>query len=109
MTSGLNEVIHAPNRLQICAFLSTVDQAEFGALRDMLGAADSVTSKHLKVLEEAGYVKITKPTGKGRVKTWAALTPAGKGAYTEHVAALKDLIAGSHDNAAVVISNLNED
>lgn len=91
---GLNEVIHAPNRLRICAFLSTVDQAEFGIIRDMLGVADSVASKHLKVLEDAAYVKLSKPTGKGRVKTWAALTATGRAAYTEHVAALKALIAG---------------
>lgn len=94
MTPGLNEVIHAPNRLRICAFLNTVDQGEFGAIRDMLGVADSVASKQLKVLEEAGYLKLSKPTGKGRVKTWASLTPDGKRAYEEHVAALKALIAG---------------
>ncbi|POH58324.1 transcriptional regulator [Arthrobacter glacialis] len=94
MTPGLNEVIHAPNRLRICAFLSTLDQAEFATLRDMLGVADSVASKQLKVLEDAGYVKLSKPTGKGRVKTWASLTPDGKRAYEEHVAALKALIAG---------------
>ncbi|RAN79169.1 MarR family transcriptional regulator [Bacillus sp. SRB_336] len=109
MTTGLNEVIHAPNRLQICAFLSTVDRAAFSVIRDMLGVADSVTSKHLKVLEDAGYVKLSKPSGKGRVKTWAELTPAGTRAYTEHVAALKALIAGFHDNSDVVISNLNEE
>lgn len=92
MTSGLNEVIHAPSRLKICAFLSMVDQAEFGAVRDMLDAADSVTSKHLKVLEDAGYLRLVKPTGKGRVKTWAGLTPEGRRAYQAHVAALKALI-----------------
>ena len=92
--SGLNEVIHAPNRLRICAYLSTVDKAEFGALRDMLAAADSVTSKQLKVLEDAGYVKLSKPTGRGRVKTWAELTPDGRAAYAAHVAALKALIEG---------------
>ena len=92
--TGLNEVIHAPNRLRICAFLSTVDQAEFGVIRDMLGVADSVASKQLKVLEDAGYVKLRKPTGKGRVKTWAALTVSGRAAYQDHVAALKALISG---------------
>jgi len=95
MAAGLNEVIHAPNRLRICAFLDGVGKAEFSVLRDMLGAADSVTSKHLKVLEDAGYVKLTKPTGSGRVKTWAELTPAGRRAYESHVVALKALIAGA--------------
>lgn len=91
---GLNEIIHAPNRLRICAFLSAVEQAEFGAIRDMLGVADSVLSKQLKVLEDAGYLTLAKPTGKGRVKTWAALTAAGRKAYEAHVAALKALLAG---------------
>ncbi|WP_425860372.1 transcriptional regulator [Arthrobacter sp. TWP1-1] len=94
MTPALNEVIHAPNRLRICAFLSTVEQAEFGVIRDMLEVADSVASKQLKVLEEAGYVTLSKPTGRGRVKTWVALTAHGKAAYQEHVAALKALIEG---------------
>src|SRR5665811_2452606 len=67
MTPELNGVIHATNRLQICAFLNSMDLAEFGAIRDMLGVADSVTSKHLKVLEQARYVKLSKPIGHGRV------------------------------------------
>ena len=56
-------MIHAPNRLKICAHLATASTAEFGIVRDVLGVADSVTSKHLKVLSEAGYVKLSKPTG----------------------------------------------
>lgn len=91
---GLNEVIHGPNRLRICAFLSAVDKAEFSVLRDMLGVADSVTSKQLKVLEDAGYLTLTKPAGKGRVKTWAELTAEGIRAYESHVAVLKALIDG---------------
>jgi len=93
MTAELNEVIHAPNRLQICAFLISVDRAEFSVVRDMLGVTDSVTSKHIKVLEQAGYAQIAKPTGQGRVKTWLELTPSGRLAYTAHVEALRRLIA----------------
>ena len=78
-----NDIIHAPNRLQTCVFLSTDGPVDFGRIRDMPGAADSVTSKHLKVLDDAGWVK-----------TWAELTPEGARAFAEHVAALKALIAG---------------
>ncbi|TFC91784.1 MULTISPECIES: transcriptional regulator [Cryobacterium] len=95
MTAALNEVIHAPNRLQICAFLISVDRAEFSVVRDMLGVTDSVTSKHIKVLEQASYVQIAKPTGQGRVKTWLELTPSGRLAYAAHVEALRHLIAES--------------
>lgn len=87
-----NEVIHAPNRLQICAFLGSVDRAEFATVRDMLGVTDSVTSKHVKVLEQAGYVKIVKPTGHGRVKTWLELTSTGRSAYADHVNELRRLV-----------------
>lgn len=91
MTEPFDETIHAPNRLRICAFLDATDSTEFSVLRDVLGVADSVLSKHLKVLQDAGYVDIDKPTGRGRVKTWVRLTPAGTAAYHRHVAALKAL------------------
>ncbi|HEX8628735.1 MAG TPA: transcriptional regulator [Catenuloplanes sp.] len=92
MTEQFDEVVHAPNRLKICAFLDASTSAEFSVLRDLLGVADSVLSKHLKVLQDAGYLAMSKPTGHGRVKTWVHLTPAGRGAYAGHVAALKRLL-----------------
>jgi DNA-binding MarR family transcriptional regulator len=88
-----DEIVHAPNRLRICAFLAVVREAEFGTLRDELGVADSVMSKHLKVLADAGYVKVTKPRGSGRVRTWAALTRAGRKAYEDHLWYLQALAA----------------
>ena len=92
---GLDEVIHATPRLRACAFLATVDRAEFGAVRDILGVSDSVTSKHIKVLSDAGYVLITKPMGLGRVRTWLELTPTGRRAYRNHLAALESIVAAS--------------
>lgn len=91
--SGFDEVIHAPHRLRIAAQLARVESMEFGALRDDLQVADSVLSKQLKVLTDAGYVSLDKPTGKGRVKTWAKLTPAGRRALEGHVAALQELVS----------------
>jgi DNA-binding MarR family transcriptional regulator len=86
-------VIHAPGRLQICAILSSVDEAEFALLRDSLKVSDSVLSKHLKQLEDAGYIKLTKTPVDGRSRTWASLTPAGKKAFAAHVAELTRLAA----------------
>ncbi|OYO06348.1 transcriptional regulator [Enemella evansiae] len=98
--SGFDEVIHAPHRLRITARLAQVDSMEFGALRDDLQVADSVLSKQLKVLTDAGYVTLDKPTGKGRVKTWARLTPAGRRAFEGHVAALQELVSADPSPAA---------
>ena len=89
-----DEVVHAPNRLKICALLAAATTVEFATLRDTLGVADSVTSKQLKVLTEAGYVKLSKPTGTGgRVKTWVTLTPAGRKAFEGHLAMLQQMAA----------------
>ena len=86
-------IIHAPNRLQICAFLSPLADAEFPKLRDTLAVSDSVLSKHLRVLEEAGYVKIKKATVESRVRTRVSLTSIGRKAYRGHLAALQAMVA----------------
>lgn len=86
-------VIHAPNRLQICAMLATVENAEFSAIRDTIGVSDSVLSKHVKQLEDAGYVALTKATAMSRMRTWLSLTKAGRQAFKAHVAALEALAA----------------
>lgn len=92
MTAPLfDAVIHAPGRLQICAILSSVDDAEFAMIRDGIKVSDSVLSKHLKQLEEAGYVKLSKAAENGRQRTWIALTAAGRKAFAGHVAELTRL------------------
>jgi DNA-binding Lrp family transcriptional regulator len=60
-------VIHASPRLQICRLLAAVDTMEFAAVRDAVGVSDSVLSKHVKQLEEAGYVQVRKATVASRV------------------------------------------
>ena len=84
-------VIHAPSRLQICAFLSPLHEAEFQVIRDELGVSDSVLSKHLRRVEEAGYVKSRKDAVNGRQRMWVFLTKSGRKALTGHVEQLKHL------------------
>jgi DNA-binding MarR family transcriptional regulator len=87
----LDPVIHAPARLKIAAALASVESAEFPALRELTGVSDSVLSKHLKQLEEAGYVKLHKAAADGHVRTRVSLTKAGRRAFAAHVAALQEL------------------
>ena len=84
-------VIHAPGRLQICAVLSRVDEAEFSTVRDLIQVSDSVLSKHVKLLEDAGYVSLRKAAVEGRQRTWLVLTKAGHRAFTAHVSELTRL------------------
>ncbi|MCW2607228.1 MAG: MarR family transcriptional regulator [Frankiales bacterium] len=85
-------VVHAPLRLQVCAMLAAVDSAEFAAVRDELGVSDSVLSKHVKVLDEAGYLRIRKAVVASRQRTWLGLTAAGRRALAGHVAELQRLL-----------------
>ena len=58
-----NALIHAPKRLHICAMLSASGELEFKLLREQLDVSDSVLSKHIKSLQEAGYVTVAKKKG----------------------------------------------
>jgi DNA-binding MarR family transcriptional regulator len=94
VTTGLDAALQAPARLQLMAMLTAVSEAEFATLRDALAVSDSVLSKHVAVLAEAGYVKSRKGVHAGRRTTWIALTTRGRSAVKAHVAALRELIAG---------------
>ena len=97
-----DEIVHAPNRLQICAMLAAVESADFPAVREGLGVADSVLSKHVRVLHEAGYVAIHKATCASRVRTSLSLTTAGRAAYQGHVAALRAIVENGTGKPEVV-------
>ena len=93
MVPHFDPVIHAPLRLQICALLSAVDDVEFAVVRDETEVSDSVLSKHLKQLEEAGYLKLRKATVLSRQRTWLSLTSDGRRAFAAHVQELTRLAA----------------
>lgn len=88
----LDPLIHPPARLQVVTTLSAVSEAEFATLRAALQVSDSVLSKHVSALADAGYVRSRKGVQAGRRTTWIALTSAGREALREHVAALRQLI-----------------
>ena len=91
MDGGFDPVIHAPARLQIMAVLAGVHDAEFSLLRETVQVSDSVLSKHLAQLAEAGYVHLRKAAQAGRQRTWASLTRDGRRAFASHVRALQAL------------------
>lgn len=93
--SGLDPVIHAPARLQLCGILAQVDDVEFSFAKVQLGISDSVLSKHAKALDDAGYLIIVKRTVSGRQRTWLALTADGRSAFRAHVAELQSLAAAA--------------
>ena len=91
-TACFDALIHAPNRLKICALLAPIASLEFTTLCEQLGVSDSVLSKHIKSLEDAGYVVVNKKASQGRQRTWLSLSPAGRKAFKGHVDALKEIV-----------------
>lgn len=95
MSGTLDATLHPPARLQIAALLARIEEAEFAVMRDIVDVSDSVLSKHLSALKEAGYVSLRKAAQDGRQRTWASLTRAGRKAFAGHVTALQELVASA--------------
>ena len=91
--ADLDPHLQAPARLKLATMLTAVTEAEFAVVRDRLDVSDSVLSKHLLALGEAGYVRVRKGSHQGRRTTWVSLTTRGRKALTSHVAVLRALIA----------------
>lgn len=87
----LDELIHHPVRLSIMAALVGVADAEFGLVRDAVEVSDSVLSRQVSALEEAGYVKVRKGYVGKRPRTWLRVTARGRTAFAAHVAALREI------------------
>jgi DNA-binding MarR family transcriptional regulator len=81
-------------RLAICVLLARRDRLSFSRLKQLLAETDGSLGAHLRRLEEAGYVAVDKVFRDRRPVTWYALTPGGRKALEEHVAAMGRLLAG---------------
>ena len=95
ITPRFDELIHAPTRLSLVAFLAATGWADFGVLRDSVGLSDSALSKQLATLEQAGYVEIGRGFVGKRPRTSARLTTVGRAAFEQHVAALQEMVVRS--------------
>ena len=89
---GFEPLLQAPVRLQVISILAQAQEAEFARLKDITGTSDSVMSKHLSALAEAGFIALRKVTSGGRQRTWASLTRAGRKTFDDHVAALRRIV-----------------
>ena len=91
---GLDDVVHQRNRLGILAVAQEASKVEFGFLKETLGLTDGNLSRHLQVLEEAGYVEVEKGYSGRRPRTWVRITRNGRKAFAREVRSLRDLLDG---------------
>ena len=88
----LDETIHQPTRLRIMTMLVAQPQEgrlAYGFIQKTLGLTGGNLTTHLRKLEDAGFLAITKEFVNSKPRTWVEATPAGRIAFTEYVANLE--------------------
>ena len=89
---GIDEFLHTPARLNICALLAPAEWVTFTFLRDSIGTSDSALSKQLTALEQAGFVEIRKERAVRR-QTSVRLTDEGRARFGNYLSTLEQLVA----------------
>ena len=88
----LDRVIHEKGRLAIMSMLAAQPELSFTEMRDALNMTDGNLTTHMRTLQEAGYVSITKSFRNNRPLTTCSLTTTGKKAFTSYINLLEKII-----------------
>lgn len=91
----LDPVIHAQARLRVVVALSALDEQDriaFPRLQEILGMTAGNLSVHLRKLETAGYVDVTKTFSGRTPTTLVRLSRRGQLAFEEYTAAVRALL-----------------
>ena len=88
----LDEIIHQPTRLRIMTLLVSVPQLDhlaYGFIQQTLGLTGGNLTIHLRKLEAAGYLAITKEFQGSKPRTWVQATATGRRAFADYLANLQ--------------------
>lgn len=88
----LDRLIHEKGRLSILSMLAAAPELSFTELRDGLNMTDGNLTTHIRTLQEAGYVAVTKSFRNNRPLTTCSLTEAGKKAFTGYIDLLEQIV-----------------
>ena len=88
----LDRVIHEKGRLALMSMLAAAPELSFTEMRDTLKMTDGNLTTHIRTLQEAGYVSVTKSFRNNRPLTTCSLTAAGKKAFTNYINLLEQII-----------------
>jgi DNA-binding MarR family transcriptional regulator len=81
---NIDKLIHEPSRLTIIMHLYVVESADFQFLQHQTGMTPGNLSSHLRKLEDAGYVEVTKEFVDRMPHTALRLTRKGREAFKEY-------------------------
>ena len=89
---ALNETIHQSTRLRIMTILVSQPEADrlaYGFIQKTLDLTGGNLTTHLRKLEEADYLVMTKEFVDAKPKTWVQATPTGRRAFAEYLTDLE--------------------
>jgi DNA-binding transcriptional ArsR family regulator len=93
---ALERIFHEPGRLAIMSAVCAADKGvSFTELKESCNLTDGNLNRHLKVLEEAGAVRIEKTFVKSKPRTTIRISRKGLEQFSDYLAAL----AGVLENA----------
>ncbi|UTW60743.1 transcriptional regulator [bacterium SCSIO 12741] len=92
--NNLDKTFESRVRLGIMSILMVNDWVDFGHLKEMLQVTDGNLASHISGLEKLEYIEIRKQFIGKRPNTSFRVTPAGKKAFQNHLAALEALLKG---------------
>ena len=84
----LDETIHQSTRLRIMTMLVSIpetDRLPYGYIQETLGLSGGNLTTHLRKLENADYLTVSKETGESRPRTWVQATMAGRLAFVDYL------------------------
>ncbi len=88
----LDRVIHEKGRLAIMSLLAASPELSFTDMRTQLKMTDGNLMAHMRTLQEAGYVAVTKVYTSGRPLTTYAMTTKGQRAFGEYINLLENIV-----------------
>ena len=91
----LDETIHQPTRLRIMTMLvaqSPSDRLAYPFIQKTLGLTGGNLTIHLRKLESAGYLSISKEFIDSKPRTWVEATPEGRQAFTDYLSNLVETL-----------------
>lgn len=91
----LDRVIHEKGRMGIMSMLAASADLSFTELRDALEMTDGNLTTHIRTLQEAGYLSVTKSFQNHRRLTTCSLTRAGRRAFANYINLLEEVVRQS--------------
>ena len=88
----LDRVIHEKGRMAIMSVLVASTELSFTVMRDTLEMTDGNLTTHIRTLQQAGYVTVSKRYKMNRSLTTCTLTTDGHQAFGEYVALLERIV-----------------